>query len=54
MGVESERSAIEIEVSARMVEELTARANTMGLTANEYATCVIGQRMEAESAPPEG
>ena len=51
MGVESERSAIEIEVSAGMVEELAARASTMGLTASEYATCVIGQRLVADSAP---
>lgn len=48
MGVESERSVIEIEVSAEMIEELAARASTMGLTASEYATCVIGQRMEAD------
>ena len=49
MGVESERSAIEIEVSAGMVEELAARASTMGLTASEYAVCIIGQHMEADS-----
>jgi len=51
MGVESERSAIEIEVSAEMIEELAARASTMGLTASEYAMCVIGQRLVADSAP---
>ena len=51
MGVESERSTIEIEVSAGMEEELAARASTMGLTASEYATCVMGQRLEADFAP---
>ena len=49
MGVETERSAIEIEVSAGMIEELAARASTMGFTASEYATCVIGQCMMAAS-----
>ena len=50
MGVESERSAIEIEVSAGMIEELAARGSTMGLTASEYIVCVIGQSMETDSA----
>ena len=46
MGVESKRSAIEIEVSAGMIEELAARGSTMGLTASEYIVCVIGTCME--------
>ena len=50
MGIESERSAIEIEISVGMIEELAARGSTMGLTASEYIVCVIGQSMEPGSA----
>lgn len=51
MDIESERSAIEIKVSTGMIEELAARASLMGLTASEYAACVIGERMVADTAP---
>lgn len=44
---------VELEFSSEMVEELAARADTMGLTADEYAGCVIGQHIcnEREKEP---
>ena len=53
MSMEDKVREIETELSAEMIEELAARADTMGLTADEYAGCVIGQHIcnEREKEP---
>jgi hypothetical protein len=48
MNIENNVQEIEIELSSKMIEELATRAATMGLTAAEYATCVMGQHLTAE------
>ncbi len=42
---ESEEQSIEVELSLELFEELVSRASTMGLTASEYAACVLGKQM---------
>ena len=46
---ESEMQLVEVEFSSGVVDELTRRANSMGLTADEYAGCVMGQHIESSS-----
>ena len=48
MSVEDEVQMIEMELSIEMIEELTARADSMGLTAEEYAECVMWKHVIAE------
>lgn len=50
---EAEKKVVEVEISSSMVEELTFRANSMGLTASEYAGCVMGQHMESQTGSGE-
>ena len=46
---ESEIQGIDVDISSGMLEELTLRANSMGLTASEYAGCVMGQHVESQT-----
>ena len=50
--LESEEQPIEVELSGEMVRELTSRASTMGLTADEYATCILGQWLLLKEEQP--
>ena len=45
MIVEDKSRSIELELSLEMVEELTSRSESMGLTTSEYVACVIKQHM---------
>ena len=45
--LEDKVRAIEIELSLGMIEELISRGESMGLTAEEYAVCVVGQYLKA-------
>ncbi len=41
MSLQDEVQMIELELSIEMIEALTSRAEPLGLTAEEYAECVI-------------
>ena len=46
---ETEIQVIEVEISSGMADELIRRANSMELTASEYACCVVGQHVKSNA-----
>jgi len=47
MIIEEKMQAIDVELSLGMVDEVFARADSMGLTVSEYVVCVLGQHVDA-------
>ena len=51
MITEDDEQLIEAEIPVEMLEELASRADSMGLSLNEYAASILWQHVISDSIP---